>query len=247
MARVGFADDFFAAIRFTYNARAADAAYARLTFVLLGVATPSDLIKDASRTPFNVGQAIDLREFSWADAQPLRQGLTHLYPEQGEAILQRIFYWTNGHPYLTQKLCATVVKTGDGSWSESRLDELVGKLFLSEEARNEDNLKFVQRNVEGIQGGQRRRLLGLYRRVYEEKKVKENQQSLDQNRLKLFALVGAKNGVLQVRNEIYYRAFNQDWIKANTPVDWTRWIAAAAVLVALVLGVYIWQQSQQTN
>jgi tetratricopeptide (TPR) repeat protein len=242
-----FADDFFAAIRFTYNARAADAAYARLTFVLLGVATPSDLIKDASRTPFNVGQAIDLREFTWDDAQPLHQGLTHLYPDQGEAILERIFYWTNGHPYLTQKLCSTVVKTGDGSWSESRLDELVGKLFLSEEARNEDNLKFVQRNVEGIKGGQRRRLLGLYRRVYEEKKVKENQQSLDQNRLKLFALVGAKNGILQVRNEIYRRAFNLNWIKTNTPVDWTRWIAVAAVLVALVLGFYIWQQSQQTT
>jgi tetratricopeptide (TPR) repeat protein len=242
-----FADDFFAAIRFTYNARAADAAYTRLTFVLLGVATPSDLIKDASRTPFNVGQAIDLREFTWADAQPLRQGLTHRYPDQGEVILQRIFYWTNGHPYLTQKLCASVVKSGDGVWSESRVDELVGKLFLSEEARNEDNLKFVQRNVEGIKGGQRRRLLGLYRRVYEEKKVKENQQSLDQNRLKLFALVGVKNGVLQVRNEIYRRAFNLDWIKANTPIDWNRWIAVAAVLVALVLGFFIWQQGQQTN
>jgi tetratricopeptide (TPR) repeat protein len=230
-----FADDFFATIRFTYNARAADAAYARLTFVLLGVATPSDLIKDASRTPFNVGQAIDLREFTWTNAQSLRQGLINFYPEQGEAILQRIFYWTNGHPYLTQKLCATVVKTRDGSWSESRIDELVGKLFLSEEAQNEDNLKFVQRNVEGIEGGQRRRLLGLYRLVYEEKKVKENQQSLDQNRLKLFGLVGAKNGTLQVRNEIYRRAFNLAWIKTNTQYDWSQIIARIAIAVALLV------------
>lgn len=242
-----FADDFFAAIRFTYNARASDAAYARITFVLLGVATPSDLIKDASRTPFNIGQGIDLREFSWTDAQPLHQGLTAVYPEQGEAILQRIFYWTNGHPYLTQKLCATLVKTRDGKWTETQVDELVARLFLSEEARNEDNLKFVQRNVEGIKGGQRRRLLKLYRRVYEEKKVKEEQQSLDQNRLKLFGLVGAKNGTLQVRNKIYRRAFNLNWIKANTPVDWNRWIAVAAVVVALVLGFYVWQQGQQTT
>lgn len=242
-----FADDFFAAIRFTYNARANDAAYARLTFVLLGVATPSDLIKDASRTPFNIGQGIDLREFSWTDAQPLHQGLAAVYPEQAEAILQRIFYWTHGHPYLTQKLCAALVKTRDGKWTETQVDELVARLFLSEEARNEDNLKFVQRNVEGIKGGQRRRLLKLYRRVYEEKKVKEEQQSLDQNRLKLFGLVGAKNRTLQVRNEIYRRAFNPAWIKANTPVDWNRWIAVAAVLIALVLGFYVWQQGQQTT
>jgi hypothetical protein len=47
---LSFSDDFFAAIRFVYNARATDAAFERLTFVLLGVATPADLIKDRSRT-----------------------------------------------------------------------------------------------------------------------------------------------------------------------------------------------------
>ncbi len=39
-------DDFFALIRFFYNKRVDNPAYKRLTFALLGVATPSDLIKD---------------------------------------------------------------------------------------------------------------------------------------------------------------------------------------------------------
>ncbi len=55
-----FRDDFFAAIRAMYNARASETAFERLTFVLLGVASPSDLIRDRSRTPFNIGQAIPL-------------------------------------------------------------------------------------------------------------------------------------------------------------------------------------------
>jgi hypothetical protein len=78
-----FSDDFFAAVRFTYNARATDPAYKQLTFVLLGVATPTDLIKDRSRTPFNIGQGIALREFNWEDAQVLQQGLKAACPEGG--------------------------------------------------------------------------------------------------------------------------------------------------------------------
>ena len=53
--KLGFTDDFFAAIRAAYNARSNDPAYERLTFVLLGVARPADLIKDRTRTPYNIG------------------------------------------------------------------------------------------------------------------------------------------------------------------------------------------------
>src|SRR5262245_8740413 len=61
--RLDFTDDFFAAIRVMYNLRASNPIYDRLTFVLLGVASPTDLIKDRNRTPFNIGEAIDLAEF----------------------------------------------------------------------------------------------------------------------------------------------------------------------------------------
>src|SRR5258707_8192856 len=60
-------DEFFAAIRECYNPRTEDAELTRLTFCLLGVATPSDLIRDTRTTPFNVGRRIQLRHF--ADAQ----------------------------------------------------------------------------------------------------------------------------------------------------------------------------------
>ncbi|WP_442923028.1 AAA-like domain-containing protein [Microcoleus sp. A006_D1] len=55
--------DFFALIRFFYNRRVDEPKYQRLTFALLGVATPSDLIADKTQTPFNIGRAIALNGF----------------------------------------------------------------------------------------------------------------------------------------------------------------------------------------
>ncbi|HEX9921957.1 MAG TPA: AAA-like domain-containing protein [Anaerolineae bacterium] len=251
-----FSDDFFAAIRFIYNARATDVAYERITFVLLGVATPADLIKDRSRTPFNIGQGIDLSDFSRGDARVLQQGLQSDYPQAGEAIFHRIFYWTNGHPYLTQKLCLSVAEHKNGPqadphnnvWTNERVDELVEHLFLSKEARKETNLQFVRDSVEN--SPRRETILKLYRQVYTGKAIAEDERSLDQNRLKLFGLVRSEQGVLQTRNEIYRQIFNLDWIKENTPINWyRRLVVVLGLLVIVLIGVSVssiyWQRPQQ--
>ena len=57
-------DDFFALIRFFYNQRSQNSQYNRLSFAIFGVATPSDFIADKKRTPFNIGEAIELQGFS---------------------------------------------------------------------------------------------------------------------------------------------------------------------------------------
>ncbi|CAN1213597.1 Chase2 sensor protein [Tumidithrix helvetica PCC 7403] len=56
-------DDFFALIRACYNMRVDKADYRRLIFVILGVASPSSLIQDKQRTPFNIGKTIHLNGF----------------------------------------------------------------------------------------------------------------------------------------------------------------------------------------
>ncbi|MFN8459075.1 MAG: AAA-like domain-containing protein [Anaerolineae bacterium] len=174
-------------------------------------------IKDRARAPFNIGQAIDLDDFSHENTRALQQGLRDIYPEQGEAIFSRIYHWTGGHPYLTQKLCLAVAETGNGAVSEAGVDELVEKLFLSEEARKESNLQFVQDSIQT--NPQRRDLLHLYRQIYTNKAVPDDERSVSHNQLKLAGLVRAENGQLKVRNEIYRHVFNLDWVKANTPTD----------------------------
>ncbi len=39
--------------------------YQRITFAIFGIATPSDVIRDRTKTPFNIGQAIELTGFEW--------------------------------------------------------------------------------------------------------------------------------------------------------------------------------------
>ncbi len=98
-------DDFFALIRSCHE-------HQRLTFALLGVATPSDLISDKTRTPFDIGRAIQLNGFCLQEVQPLEQGLVGKV-ESPRAVLKEILDWTGGQPFLTQKLCLLVAQHGE--------------------------------------------------------------------------------------------------------------------------------------
>src|SRR5262245_56785558 len=105
-----FSDDFFAAIRAFYNERATNPAFKRLTFVLIGVASPQDLMKDRTRSPFNIGSRIELTDFTLKEAQKLAKGLS-IEEKTTTQILERVLDWTGGHPYLTQKVCAELALT----------------------------------------------------------------------------------------------------------------------------------------
>jgi AAA-like domain len=212
MLNFDFRDNFFAAIRAMYNLRASDPTYKRLTFVLLGVATPLDLIASLARTPFNIGTRIVLREFSYHDATPLLQGLERYYPGQGDRILRRIFYWTSGHPYLTQRLCLATVSAPAQVWNDTNIDVLVEKTFFVDEARHDPNLTFVRDRVRGMLPEERRDLLTLYRDVFSGKTALDNDRSQTQRYLELIGLVCVEQGVLRIPNQIYRRVFNDTWI-----------------------------------
>src|SRR5262249_39624540 len=81
---------FFAGIRECYNRRAEAPALSRLTFCLLGVASPSDLIRDTRVTPFNIGVRVELDDFTRAEARALADGF-HRAPEVEAALLGRVY------------------------------------------------------------------------------------------------------------------------------------------------------------
>ncbi|MBE9183373.1 AAA-like domain-containing protein [Microcoleus sp. LEGE 07076] len=165
-------DDFFALIRSCYNKRAHKSEYQRLTFVLLGVATPSDLISDATRTPFNIGRAIELQGFKLHESLPLVKGFEGKVDNYQE-VLQEILEWTGGQPFLTQKLCKLIVQGQElGRRTEvlttNRL--LIGEIVQSQiinnwEAADEPvHLKTIR---DRLLRNQHRasRLLGLYQKI----------------------------------------------------------------------------------
>jgi hypothetical protein len=172
-------DEFFAGIREFYNRRAEDAELRRLAFCLLGVATPSDLIRDTRTTPFNIGQRIELTDFTETEAAPLAQGL-NCEPKVADTLLKRILYWTRGHPYLTQRLCQAVAgsnpQLASGSFGPNPqlVDRLCEELFLSTRARElDDNLLFVRERILRSEADLAS-LLDLYSRVRSQKRVRDD-------------------------------------------------------------------------
>lgn len=234
--KLEFRDNFFAGIRAIYNARAENPDLRRLTFVLLGVASPSDLIKDRSRTPFNIGQEIPLKSFSRGDASMLEQGLEAAYPGEAARILNRVFDWTNGHPYLTQKICQSLADEPVRKYDDSQVDNLVEKLFISEQASGETNLQFVRESV--LYYPERKENLFLYKKVLEGKEVRDNKNSITQNHLKLAGLVRVDDGRLVVSNNIYAKVFDLPWVNRYTEVNWSRRISIAlGIIVVFLLSV----------
>ena len=246
--KLGFTDDFFAAIRATYNARSNDPAYERLTFVLLGVARPADLIKDRTRTPYNIGAIVDVTDFQFFELGAFESALEQACPGQGGQILSWALEWTGGQPYLSQKLCAEVVEQAGGKYSEERLAAVVTQLFLGDKARTETNLRSIRDRVS--ENPHAPKMLHIYKRVLTGKQVEAEERSIEQNELKLAGLVKVSSkGFLQVRNRIYASVFDAAWVKANTPVSTTQRVSVIASVIAViaigVAGYFFYRQRTQ--
>ena len=215
------ADEFFAGIRECYNRRQTDPAYAKLTFCLLGVATPTDLIVDTRLSPFNIGRRILLTDFTPAEAAPLAQGLSG-----GARVLDRALYWTNGHPYVTQRLCRAIAEEPNVV-TPSAVDTICERLFLSKQAQEtDDNLAFVRNRLLRSEVDLAA-LLDLYRQVRSGRRVKDDETSPLVPVLRLSGVVSVRDGFLRVRNRVYDRVFDDEWVTAHVPDAEKRRQAAA--------------------
>ncbi|MEG4809137.1 AAA-like domain-containing protein [Microcoleus sp. F8-D3] len=215
-------DDFFALIRYCYNQRAINPEYNRITFAIFGVATPSDLIADKNRTPFNIGVAIDLSGFSLEEAQPLAKGLENVIANP-QAVLKEILEWTEGQPFLTQKICELVVKMArkahrgdlkippgtEGFFVESLVRE---NIIHNWESQDEpEHLKTIRDRLlcnEQLTA----RSLGIYQQLLQCGEI-EADYSREQSELLLSGLVVKQQGFLKVSNQIYQAVFNLQWVE----------------------------------
>ena len=208
-------DEFFAAIRECHNRKSVDPLYQRLTFCLIGVAVPTDLIRDVNATPFNVGRRVVLSDFTFDETLPFLNGLSQLGEHTGRAVLERVLYWTGGQPYLTQKLCMEAIKDPD-LLGPRDIDLICERVFFQQNVKDSDpNLSFAQNRM--LNGTQERTLMLLaYRRArhggfpfYFTDKTCEA--------LLLSGLVKIEKSRLVVRNRIYQKAFDDEWIRSRMP------------------------------
>jgi hypothetical protein len=213
-------NDFFALIRACYNQRSLNREYQRLTFVLFGVATPSDLIDNPQRTPFNIGRAIRLNGFKVHEAQPLLQGLKETVSSP-QIVLKEILAWTNGQPFLTQKLCkllrteaiATPTRN-EAEWIERLVQtHIIDNWEIQDEP---EHLKTIRDRLLKSKG-QVSLILKLYQNILE----REQMTIFDCPEIRellLSGLVVKQQNHLVVHNRIYSEVFDRVWIEAQLRV-----------------------------
>lgn len=204
-------DEFFAAIRESHNMRSEDPVLGRLVFSLLGVASPSDLTRDIRTAPFNIGRRIELEDFTRSEVVSLSAGLRR---ESGVSarLMDRVFDWTHGHPYLTQRLCRALAEQQEIQ-TESGVDGLVHELFLSHKAMEaDDNLQFVKRWMLSAPEW-RPALWRLYRKVLKEPAmIPETIPAELLNLIRLAGVVRFEGDILEIRNRVYSHAFDEEWL-----------------------------------
>ncbi|MGL4500740.1 MAG: AAA-like domain-containing protein, partial [Planktothrix sp.] len=209
-------DDFFALIRDCYNNRADQPIYQRLTFALLGVTTPPDLIQDKRRTPFNIGRAIELTGFQLTESFSLADGFI-AQTDNPNKVLEAILSWTGGQPFLTQKLCKLIRQTEqkiplnqETEWVENLVRDRIITNWEGQDTP--EHLRTIRDRI--IYAGHQRtgRLLGLYQQILQQQGISA-EDNPDQVMLRLSGLVVKHEGKLNVYNQIYAKVFNSTWVK----------------------------------
>ena len=215
---LAFRDDFFGALRESYNRRADEPEYRRLTFALFGVTTPSDLIQNKQTTPFNIGRPVDLTGFQPLEAEPLIPGLA-AKANNPQALLQAVLNWTGGQPFLTQKLCK-LAQSADSEPTEGQESQWVEQLVQTKVIDNWEtqdippHLKTIRDRL--LLSGEQRtgRLLGLYQQIVQQGELATD-DSPEQVELRLTGLVVKREGMLRVYNRVYEQVFDHDWLERS--------------------------------
>lgn len=249
-------DGFFAILRGIHNLRALETTSSKLTFCVAGVATPSELIRDPSTTPFNIGRRVALRDFSVSEMSQFERGL-HGAESLRTQQLKRIAYWTSGHPYLTQRFCQAVAETGR-ALSGRDIDRVANQVFFRRHAQSDEfNLQFVRRQL--LDDLSPVDILTLYARVQSGDRVQVTGTDPTVDRLLLSGAACLNDELdipeLKIRNRIYATVFDRAWVLTHLPgaeqrrqrqAFW-RGVARASAIwgtIALVFGYISWRELQ---
>lgn len=233
IAELPFEEHLLASIRAAHNARITEPEFARLVFVLFGECDPQELVSDQHASPFPVTQEIFLTDFTRQDLNTFAAEL-NLSATDADGALDRIYFWTAGQPYLSQKLARAVSRERIADNLFEQIDrlavhQLAGRAALSSEPLMSHIHRAVTRDRKNQDA-----LLTLYGQVRKGLKIAFDPESVLQRRLQAIGLIVVDaDENLKVRNRIYEMVFTARWANENLPMHWRGPAIAAALLIAL--------------
>ncbi|MGI9204678.1 MAG: AAA-like domain-containing protein [Woeseiaceae bacterium] len=234
VADLPFNEHLLASIRAAHNSRIAEPEFNRLGFVIFGECDPHNLVTDNQLSPFAVSTEIRLQDFTRPDLDVFATEL-NLSQEQTKPALDRVFYWTNGHPYLSQKLCRAIARESVSDDIDDVIDRLVLQQLAGRSAiSSEPHLSHLQRTVLNDRKDYEA-LLTLYGQIRKGITIACDADSTLHRKLLAVGLVVANDtGDFVIRNRIYETVFTARWANENLPLRWRGPAIAAGIFLALI-------------
>ncbi len=231
------AAELLAAVADCHARRAREPDFTRFNFVLAGCASRRALAAVGAEAVLADAQVIEPKDFSVEQAY--RLAVPFGGDQLAQALMDRIWAWTGGHPYLTQRVARGVARKG-GRLED--VEHVVREQLLAPGAADRDPALAHARAWLGDGDRASRRAAKLLRKVCGGGKVVEPADAAVAECLWLSGTVRVDSERrLRARNRIVKELVAAGWLKAKRSA--VRWVAAAAlVLVALAAGVYWYTQ-----
>jgi len=206
-------DQFYSVIK---NIR--DLPGSRLAFLLSGCFHPSSLIQDDRCSPFNAASRVEIPDFTLEEVRELagRGGL-----ENRSGTVERMYYWTDGHPAITQYLCSQLTKDSVVTDVDNAVDH-----FIQHDVSNLPRIKYTLEHRPALRSGFADILSGQRHFLHE-----YDFESVDA-RLRLAGLIKrGRNNNLVVRNRIYAEVFKPEAARYQVFLSYRRTNSGSAVLL----------------
>jgi hypothetical protein len=240
LLRLRFRGEWLGALRALHNERAVDPALGRLTFCLIGFARAEDLVPDIVNNPFDITQMVALEDFTRAELDQAEPALRGRLPGHDIApLLDAVHHWTAGHPLMTLALLRLALETRPPPTTPATLDPLVEALFPRAGLQAHPLLTAAGAwlQADWVQAPMAR-TQALYARLAAGERVPARAGDPVQGALRIGGLAAVRDGALVVRNAVFARALDADWVGellARRPlhdaaVTWDRAGRSAAAL-----------------
>lgn len=199
-----YSDKIFAQIRSVYFERINFPEFERLSYVLSGVAEPSEIIKDRSISPFNIGQKIFLNDFSINEFNAfLNKAKLQLSKESSD----RVYFWTNGNPRLTWELCSEIEsqQIKEENINVSMVDHIVKYKYLSSfDTPPVDHIRSLITSDKNLRDG--------LKLIYDKSESKLTDEV--KGKLYLAGILSPRyeSGIIEIKNKIIAESINERWL-----------------------------------
>ncbi len=191
----------------------------KLTFILLGIINPADLLPEEKKN-IRLIKMIQLGNFQ-GNCPELLAGLKKV-SKHPSSVLQEIFLWTGGQPFLTKSLWDLATKrlrVQNDSEIKTQMEQLVSSEFL--QTTSQPVLQYHCQSIENlfIRGDPDRidskiYALNLYEKILSNSPGYEiSDRTLGQRDLVISGLVAKYDNIIKVANPIYQQIFNQKWVE----------------------------------